>query len=288
MTTSVTNFFKNLPDFQVDPDEHAKRKEMGLNAGKKLENSVENFDFQRFSRNHSIPTPAYIPYAGDPRWKDAPFGPVNTLEKSGCIVFVTKTLLDYYGYKDVSIKEISNACVSKGYRMWKFPTVSESLNLEEITLEKVKEAFPGNPYVQACKDLDSLYETFGNPVGIGGSAYFIDNIINMLSGNTSDRYHTRLFCVEDILHNIAMGHPVPLRVENSIYLDDPSKKEGHYVVLFAVVHGVATVIDSNSRIPVKVLFEQLMRAATANPRLIAAWDTSKIKFACQSSKKEGH
>ena len=285
MTTSVTNFFKNLPDFQVEPENHAKRKEMGLNAGKKLEKSVETFDFSQLAgKKYHIPIPAYIPYAGDPRWKDAPFGPVNTLEKAGCIVFVIKSLLDYYGYKNVSIEEITKACVSKGYRMWKFPTVSESLNLEEITLEKVKEAFPGNPYVQACKDLKEL----GTPVGVGGSFYFLDSIINMLSGNTSDRYHTRLSCVEDILHNIAMGHPVPLRVENSIYLDDPSKKEGHYVVLFAVVHGVATVIDSNSRTPVKVLFEQVMRAATANPRLIAAWDTSKIKFACQSSKKEGH
>ena len=83
MTTSVTNFFKNLPDFQVEPENHAKRKEMGLNAGKKLEKSVETFDFSQLAgKKYHIPIPAYIPYAGDPRWKDAPLGPVNTLENT--------------------------------------------------------------------------------------------------------------------------------------------------------------------------------------------------------------
>lgn len=278
----MTNLFDLMPDMRVAPKQHEFRQFLHSKSGLDFEDSVDLFNFAGFAEeNHSIDFPKSIPFASNPKWKDMPFGPVGTIETSGCVVLTAKVILDYFGYSDITIEDINKLCVSKGYRMWKFPKLSKSLNLEEISLDNVKKEFPNVSEVISCNTLSDLYDKFGKPVGIGGSVYFIDNLISVLS-NESEKlnvgYHTRIKKVSDLINNLEKGIPVPMRVNNRIYLDNPHKKEGHYVTLFAIKYGTAIVVDTSKEKGLYCLpFERLMQAAIADPDLTCIWDLQPIK-----------
>lgn len=278
----MTNLFDLMPDMRVAPKQHEFRQFLHSKSGLDFEDSVDSFNFSAFAEeNHSIDFPKSIPFASNPEWKDMPFGPVGTIETSGCVVLTAKVILDYFGYSDITIEDITRLCVSKGYRMWKFPKLSKSLNLEEISLDNVKKEFPNVSEVITCNTLSDLYDKFGKPVGIGGSVYFIDNLISVLS-NESEKlnigYHTRIKKVSDLINNLEKGIPVPMRVNNRIYLDNPHKKEGHYVTLFAIKYGTAIVVDTSKEKGLYCLpFERLMQAAIADPDLTCIWDLQPIK-----------
>lgn len=278
----MTDFFDLMPSIYVSPKRHEFRQFLHAKSGLDLENSVDSFDFSSLiEENYSIDFPESIPFASDPKWKDMPFGPVGTIETSGCVVLTTKVILDYFGYSDISVEDITDFCVSRGYRMWKFPKLSKSLNLKEISLENIKKEFPDNSEVLNSKTLSDLYQKFGKPVGIGGSVYFIDNLISVLS-NESEKlnvgYNTRIRKVNDLIDNLKDGIPVPMRVNNRIYLDNPHKKGGHYVTLFAIKYGIAVVVDTSKEKGLYSLpFERLMQAAIADPDLTCVWDFKPVK-----------
>lgn len=68
---------------------------------------------------------------------------------------------------------------------------------------------------------------------------------------------------------------VPLRVNNTIYHNDPQRIGGHNIILAGISNGEAILLDSSmgiNRIPA----ERLFKAAIANENLIAVWDLSNI------------
>ena len=278
----MTNLFDLMPDMRVAPKQHEFRQFLHSKSGLDFETSVDLFDFSNFiDENYSIDFPKSIPFASDPSLKDMPFGPVGTIETSGCIVLTAKVILDYFGYSDIIVEDILETCVSKGYRMWKFPKLSKSLNLEKMSLDDIKKEFQNNSEVITCKTLSDLYNKFGKPYGIGGSVYFLDNLIALLS-NESEKlnigYHTRIRNINILISNLEKGIPVPMRVNNRIYLDNPHKKGGHYVTLFAIKYGSAIVVDTSKEKGLYCLpFERLMEAAIEDPDLTCVWDLQLIK-----------
>ena len=277
----MTNLFDLMPIMRVAPDQHEFRQFLHSKSGLDFKDSVDSFDFSDFAeKKHSIDFPNSIPFASNPKWKDMPFGPVGTIETAGCVVLTAKVILDYFGYSDITIEDITRLCVSKGYRMWRFPQLSKSLNLEKISLDAIKKEFPYNSEVISCNTLSDLYDKFGKPMGIGGSVYFIDNLISVLSEEREKLnigYDTRIRNINVLFDNLKNGIPVPMRVNNRIYLDNPHKKEGHYVTLIGINDGIATVIDTSKQHFYSLPFERLMQSAITDPDLTCIWDLQPIK-----------
>lgn len=126
--------------------------------------------------------------------------------------------------------------------------------------------------------MESLYKITGKPQGIGGSMFLIDNVIQELAKKESTEnkpVNTRLDNIWEIYANIRKKIMVPLRVNNSIYYNDPKRKGGHYAILIGLDFGDAVMLDSVNgfyRLP----FQKLMKAATADENLIAVWDLFEI------------
>lgn len=268
----------NMPPFKVSPEEHKKRSEMHSRSAKELlyslENYLKNFDPKAFKNVHfGAELPDAIPMQTSPKWEDYPFGARGTVGSSGCMVFMAWIILHYAGI-NVSIEQIVKSIVILGYRMWKLKNRSRAMSFPTIDLEQIKATFPDDPEIQACNTLEELYKVAGEPWGIGGSVYYIDNLIHLILNDDSTA--TRITSVEAILQNLKNGIPVPCRVQNSTYHNDPNRKEGHYVTWFAIRNGNAIIADSNygngwREMPVKQFLEALKGGG-----LTCAWDLKGI------------
>ncbi len=271
---------KNLPQLRVPPDEHQARSKAHLEAGKAFAESVRNYDFSRMDEFYlldPVNTPTFVIAGVDEREATTLFGPVNTIEKSACVVYVAQAILDQYG-KYISILDLAALVAEKGYRSWCFENhpekhfSSSSVNLEEVQAVFRKEL----PVVDDCKTVQDLKALLGELYGIGGSMFLIDNVIAMLSHKILlPVKETRITTVDQVLANLKAGFMVPIRINNSIYHNDPKRTGGHYVILGGIIHQHAMVFDSSlgyNRIPIK----RFLEAAIADEGLIAVWDLSKI------------
>lgn len=175
-----------------------------------------------------------------------PFGAVNTVEKSGCVAFVAYNLLVLCGLEDlISFDEVVKLAAENGYRMWRFKNSKKVLNLPSVSMRGVQEAFADDPAVQACANLKDVEELLGEPVGIGGSMYFVDEFIGFI-GKSEPYGTTRLYTIMSVLDSLSRGIPVPVRVNYGHMLNDPTKTEGHYVILVGFEDDHAVIVDSSA------------------------------------------
>lgn len=280
----------NVPYFNVSSEEHRARTQAHLISGEYLKQSIESLRLSELAKlNVQMQLPDAICMAANPKWADRKFGAVNTISHSGCICFAAKIILDlpafqkFYGH--VSMEEIFSEVETKGYRMWKLEKIPKALNISNPTVESLKEIFHDNEDICACNTLEEIYSVAGHPVGIGGSAFFLDYLIAQPfeHAETGDSFHmpvligsqTRTLSIDQIVTNIASGYPVPIRVNNSIYWDDPFMRDGHYVVLFGFENDEAIVVDSSFNYCAgvrKIPIIQLFRAILADDNLIGAWN----------------
>lgn len=218
-----------------------------------------------------------VPYAGDPRWSNRTFGAVNTVQNSACLAFISAIILKYRGV-DVNMEEIFVALEEGGYRKWKLANNSRTLSTPKLDVNSIKAEFPSSDPIQDCATLEDIYALYGHPVGIGGAAIAIDNIIKAISKN--DNANTRISHINQIVKNLEKGLLVPMRVNNTIYHNDPERKGGHYVVLLALIHGIAIVLDSSEETGLRLLpVKQLIDAIIEDEKLISVWDLSSCEKA---------
>lgn len=262
-----------LPEFTVPAVEHRQRQENHIKSGKALKASIEAIDVDSLKGVRKvIPIAKEIVLAGDPRWANRQFGAVNTVQKSACVVFIMKAILDHFLNENIPIEDVLREVENKGYRMWKFEKINKTLNMPTIDWEQLKVEFPE---IKDCKSQEEIYEKLGKPVGIGGSMFAIDNLIKVLSGNKES--NTRITDVKEIFENISKNIPVPVRVNDSIYLNDPNKNEGRYIIIYGFSHGYAVTYDPSSVSGIRVrTIKTLFDAMIKNENLIAAWDLSSI------------
>ncbi len=289
IATETTNKYADFFHFNVCPEEHHMRKSFHQRAGNSLAISIKkllssnNKKYLGSIHQNTLLAKAielgynnYFVKASD--YKDVPFGAVSTLEKAGCLAFLSYHILLFSKVETLSIEDLTNIISTKGYRMWRFENNPKILNIPTLSLPDLKEIF--SEELSSCSSLDEVYEILGKPVGIGGSMFFIDNLIEYFSRSQTKKYQlTRLWNFDEILHNLSKGIPVPVRVNNSIYLNDPRKKEGHYVLLVGIDQGYAFIIDSNfnktgclTPCPIRDFLEAVIH----NPGLIAAWNISNL------------
>lgn len=205
--------------------------------------------------------PEAIYMASNPKWQDEPFGAANNMEHSGCLVFVAKQLLDYYGIR-VSMLDLKDVVVEKGYRAWRFKNAKKTFFSPIATPKEAMEALSEGGHPTDLGSVEKIFDYLGEPVGIGGMHILLDNII-------ADYCHvpvvqvceTRFMHVVQMYKDLEERHFVPMRVTNSIYWNDPDKKDGHFVILVAIQNQEAIVIDSSigyHRLPIS----QLLQATT--------------------------
>lgn len=276
-----------LREFRVSKEEHKKRTETHLKKGKALKESYElmtQSDWDHISEMYAYANyPHSICLASDPMFAKWDFGAVGTIQSAGCVVFVTAYIIAYYKHRSPDLISLAGQIAEKGYRSWRFKNYPQlTFTSKMIKLEDVKKELKSvAPEVEKCKTLDELYKIVGNPEGVGGAMYLIDNVIHELSkGSIYDDMRTilektRLSSIYEIVENLISGFMVPIRVNNRIYHDDPKREGGHYVILIGLENGEVTVLDSSIGFK-KLPFKRLMEAAVADKGLIAAWDLSCI------------
>ena len=263
--------FKNWKPVNVPKEVHLRRREKNNSIGELLTISVNGFDYKSLeNKSILVKIPQDILLASNPMFCDYPNGAYGTVESSGCMNLIGTYHLNRYGF-NVLVQEVTDAIAEKGGRIIKFN--GKSLSIPKFDLELIKEQFPEDKQMQTITNLQELREKYGEETGIGGSFFIFDNLIWALLGFRSevDLSQTRLTKVENIVENIGNGIPVPMRVSNAVYHNDESRREGHFITLIGIEYGIAIVYDTSlgfKRLP----FRQLMKAATANPGLIAAWN----------------
>lgn len=280
----------NIPEFSVTPEEHAKR---GKNHTKSCSDFVESVkqlggDYSSFNElNCGAELPDMVPFASNPKWKDLPFGAANTCGNAACSALQTSVVLNFLDniasdkrvFVDLapSVLDIIHELTQKGYRSWKLANKPGTMTEPEATLEVIKKHFPDDDEIQKCDDLGKIFEKFGKPEGIGGSVYWLDNVIKLFSFDDSIEIagQTRIHSVEDLIGRISSGIVVPIRVQNSVYLGEENHGGGHYVTWFRIENGTAVVVDTAMesrcgiyRIPVK----QVLDAIVVNPGMAVVWD----------------
>ena len=276
-----------MQDFELQacciskPDHHM-RSLVHRQAGKCLAESIETFNFDELNDLNYIVMgiPDEVPLATNPRFATLPFGAVGTVSEAGCIAFVTKYILDYFGI-DFSMEEwISEVCY-KGYRMWKFQNLAKTLSSPRLDFNLIKEELSSDELAN-FKTIEDLISFYGKPVGIGGSFYLIDAVIRGIANMILDDVEyaeCRIWCVEDIIYNIKNNIFVPVRIDNSVYHNNPSKKGGHFVILLGFENDEAIVYDSSigfHHLPLKRFFSAI--ATGYDKDLVAAWDLKKIWY----------
>lgn len=274
----------NIPEFDVQAKDRNKRNQNNVAAGDEFKSSVKNLsDSFLDNLDLMVELPDEIPLATHPKWKDRTFGAVNTVEKSACVAFTSKVILDFFSIS-TSMESLLSEIEDKGYRLWKLKNRKQTLTMAHPDLEKIKSAFPDDAEIQACKSLEEIYEVAGEPEGIGGSAFLIDTLIKYIgphNNHLSIAYDTRVRSFDKLLDNLKNGYPVPLRVQNSIYHNDTKRIGGHYVTLFGIKNGQAIVVDSSlsKTAGVRILpVRQLLDAVTfTNPGLVFVWDLSVVQ-----------
>ena len=204
-----------------------------------------------------IPDAAYL--ATNSKWKDLPFGAANTMERAGCLVFVAKHLLDFYGVR-TSVLALRDMMVERGYRALQFEKVSKTFYTPTATLKEALEVLPEDVKQEDITKLEDAYPYIGMPSGIGGVHVLLDNLIGHYAKRRPVQ-ETRLLWVQDVYEELKEGRMVPMRVENSRYHQDPMRPGGHFVILVAIHDQEALVVDSSvgeKRLPI----HQLLQAAT--------------------------
>lgn len=204
-----------------------------------------------------LPDATYL--ATNSKWKDLPFGAANTMERSACLVFIAKHILDFYGVR-ISMLSLRDMVVERGYRAWKFEKVDKTFCTPTATLKEAMEALPEDVIKEEITTLEQAYQYVGEPSGIGGMHVLLDNLIGYYAKRRPVQ-ETRLLWVQDVYQELKEGRMVPMRVENSQYHQDPMRTGGHFVILVAIQNQEALVIDPSvgeKRLPI----HQLLRAAT--------------------------
>lgn len=271
---------KELKQFKLPQKEHQERNLVHQEKGKAFKESVESYDFKMLANMclGGKKYPDFIIAGEDPREKTTPFGAVDTVYASGCVIYASNTILNQYIKRKVGVLELAEEAANKGYRSWKFANYSKPyFTSTKVDVDEVKEKFKEIvPEVQKCKTVEDLENLLGKVTGIGGSMFLIDNIICMLSKKElTPVCDTRITTIEQVIRNLKNGIMVPIRVNNSIYHYDPKRIGGHYVVLAGIENGEAVILDSAigiNRIPA----ERLFKSVVANPSLIGIWDLSQI------------
>lgn len=271
---------KRLPNYLKSCDKHKKRENYCLknswNTTYSIKSYLENPDTMAELKSLNctkLVQPAYdllksnmIPIASDAKWKDNPFGAASTLGKSGCMAFCTYNtlLLANLPYPPLlTFSEVTKLLVTHGYCLWKFAQdpQNEVLNLprlanEPIILSNLKEIYHDSKEMQYCVNLEEVYSILGNPVDIGGSPYFMDELFALMPIQTWSKPEvnkepklkykhyrdTRISNISTIFKNLKNEVPVPVRLQE--------KNNGHYVVLIGFEYGSAVYIDSSSPNPI--------------------------------------
>ncbi len=273
----------DLKAFHVSPEEHKARQLMHQKKGSKFKKSVERttmYDYEIFETKSMFANyPHEFALQTDPIFQNATFGAVGTLQSAGCVVFVTAYIISHYTGEKINILKWREEVEKKGYRSWNFENFPDSFTSRYIDLKEVRQKLSKyDARISKCMDMESLYKITGKPQGIGGSMFLIDNVIQELAKKESTEnkpVNTRLDNIWEIYANIRKKIMVPLRVNNSIYYNDPKRKGGHYAILIGLDFGDAVMLDSVNgfyRLP----FQKLMKAATADENLIAVWDLFEI------------
>ena len=268
---------KRLPKYYVSAREHEIRSISSLNSGLDFKDSVEknlySKDFEKW--NSVIHFPNTPLYAFNPKYANLQNGAVNTLENSGSALFIAYNLMKYFFDINVDFLNLKSVMEKKGYRQWYIYDLKDvTLTESKITLENLKINFKSNKDIQICKSLDDVYFNFGYPKGIGISAFFLDNIINLISDkkNLLIADDTRIKSIEQMLDNLNSGYPIPLRVDNKIYQNNPNLSGGHYIILLGFSHGLAHIFDTSIFNKVLIPTKRLLKATIENPDKIFIWN----------------
>ena len=282
---------KDVRNCTLPRKEHFRRCDFQEEASNKFVQSVKEL-----SGNYSIfndldcgaELPDTVPFASNPKWNDMSFGAANTFGNASCGALQTAVVISYFNniaspsakhFFELTppVLSIIDTLVNKEYRSWKLQKKPGAMSAPVATLDVIKERFPDDEEVQACTSLNEIFERFGEPSGVGTNFFWLDNVIKLF--NLDDKLEigrdTRISSVGKLIQNLARGIVVPIRVENSIYLGNPSHKGGHYVTWFAVKNGNAVIVDTAMEkncgiytIPVR----QVMDAITAGPGMAVVWD----------------
>lgn len=273
----------NVPDSIVSSQEHQARTKIRLEAAHSLYETIKRFNVSSLKKYQKVlELPDEIPMTSNPKWRNRAFGAVNTVEKAGCLAFVSKVLLDEFTTHIESMEFIIQEIEQKHYRSWKLANRSKTLSMPMATVEGLKAEFPDDKEIQDCNTLDEIYAVAGEPVGIGGNMFFIDNLLYAISDddNPIEVYSdTRIFSVAELIGCLENDCPVPLRVGNAIYRGDPNAVGGHYATLYGLDNGNAIIVDSNVNESCgfyKIPIQQLFDAMTENRDLVCAWNTSSL------------
>lgn len=273
---------RDLPRCQLPREQHEKRQSYHLLYGASLKKSVEirnefGWDVENVENVMADkPQGVFVPMAKS--YATIPFGAANTVEKAGCICFLSYYLLQKYDAdRTMPFLEWVDEIVRKGYRTWKFSKYPGTFSSPNVDLDEAKARFEGAVDLTDCDTEEKLIGKLGEPVGIGGSVFLMDNVISCLSGGKAKAVEdTRIKSVTGIINNLKHNFWVPLRVNNAIYHDDETRTEGHYVTLYGVKDGMAFVWDSSIG-DVKLPFMILMNAVVADKGLITAWDIRSLE-----------
>lgn len=287
----------NIPEFTVSPEEHAKRNNNHQNACKDFVESVK-----QLSGNYSIfddlecgaELPDMVPFASNPKWKDLPFGAANTCGNASCSALQAKVVLNFldsvssdkriFADLNPSVLDVIYELTHKGYRSWKLANKSGTMIAPVATLEVIKKRFPDDDKIQKCQTLNEVFEKCGKPEGIGGSIFWLDNVIKLFGFDDSIEIakQTRIHTVSKLINNLSHGIVVPIRVQNSVYLDEENHSGGQYVTWFRVENGMAVIVDTAKegscciyKLPVK----QVIEAIVANPGMAVVWNVEPAYLA---------
>lgn len=192
-----------------------------------------------------------------------PFGATNTIAGAGSGVFATAFIRRLYAPEEkFHITKWAREVADKGYRSWHFTGEkykSEIFTSATVNSAEVAERF-GLPEVSRCSKED-LEIKLGKIEGIGVSYFLIDNVIAELTG-VNPVTMTRILSVDELVRKVAIGIPAVIRVENSVYHNDPGMVGGHYVVLIGMTNGQFVVADSSIGI-LLMSIKDILKAATA-------------------------
>lgn len=259
---------KDLPPCKLSQSLYEEQKCMIEVVARNWENSVE---CELKQGSYAPDVTGYIPertyLANNSKWAEEPFGAVNDMEHSACLVFVAKHLLDYYDVES-DILELKDLIVQKGYRAWRFENSDRVFFTPEVSMCEALLALPEDVDKSQISTLEDAEKYLGKPWGIGGMRILLDNIIAEYAacGRVRD---TRLLFVSEVYKELQEGRMVPMRVRNDIYGTDPENKEGHFVILVAIKDQIATVVDSSvgeRRLPIRQLLQATTIAWKLRPR----------------------
>lgn len=303
-----------IPDCECSRAKYLERKDFVLSSAYGMKYSIENAlknpqDTKELILSHDYPLlkREYNELAFAKDYADMPFGIVGTVERAGVLVlsahnaFYALPSTDFYqGCECIpSVEKLNKDATTKGYRMWcceNFPYIS--FGWTEIKVKEIKKVFLNNsrflkeatPEVisslKNAKTPEDIIKVLGRPHGIGGSMYYLDELIANFAVRGIHDVHpiayrdTRLHNIHEIFENLWKETGVIVRVQNSIYLDDPEKVEGRYVILIGFEGTTAVLLDSSIKGGIfKCPAERLFKAMIANVGLIGVFDLSSLTIA---------